>query len=690
MRAAPSKRAPSVLHFVWEIDQVAISVATMPNDTAKGKCQMRVWLASIGPPLHVLLALLLLCLARPTLAGEPPTEPILRIEPGDHTSIISGIAVDAEGRWLVTASHDKTARVWNLADGGLITTLRYPIGPDNEGKAAGVAITPNGKLVAVGGWTGFDWDRVATVFLFERESGRLLRRLGEVSGQINRLAFSPDGQNLAVTATELNSGSKRNSVSIFSVANNRLVGQDLDYGDAIPSIEFSLDGRLLTASLDGYLRLYSFNSQSLSLAKKQLLTEGKQPFAARFSPDGRRIAVSFNDTAALRVLDGSTLTVVLSPDTSGLNKRTPFIAWSPDGVSLYAAGFANTKSGFVIRRWAEGGAGAIDDWSVATAQIMGLAALVGGRLVFSTFEPSWGVLDPSGKTTIHHKPVVANFLGLNAKPEGFRLSRDGFQVRFVYRIEDKDSVAFDSIERSFIGAETPTYSPMQSSPNLAITDWKGPTPKLSGALLKMDSHEASTSIAIFPEGNKFVLGTTKRLRAFDRMGNEIWVAFIPGFAYAVNISQDGRWVVAAYSDGTIRWHRASDGVEQVAFYPHPDKKRWVLWTPGGYFAASPGGEDLIGWHLNRGKDHVADFFPASRFRSQFHRPDVLAKVLEIGDERRKALNLPTPRLDARRRPWLLPRSYRQWWKYFRPTKARRYRPPALCCVMRLEVPMMRR
>jgi hypothetical protein len=91
-------------------------------------------------------------------------------------------------------------------------------------------------------------------------------------------------------------------------------------------------------------------------------------------------------------------------------------------------------------------------------------------------------------------------------------------------------------------------------------------------------------------------------------------------------------VVAAYGDGTIRWHRLSDGRELLALFAHADRQRWVLWTPSGYFDASPGGEDLIGWHLNRGQDQAADFFEAGRFRSRFHRPDVIDRVLETLDE----------------------------------------------------------
>ena len=48
---------------------------------------------------------------------------------------------------------------------------------------------------------------------------------------------------------------------------------------------------------------------------------------------------------------------------------------------------------------------------------------------------------------------------------------------------------------------------------------------------------------------------------------------------------------------------------------HKDGKRWVLWTPEGYYDASPGAEDLIGWHVNLGLDRDADFVPAIRFSS---------------------------------------------------------------------------
>jgi hypothetical protein len=70
----------------------------------------------------------------------------------------------------------------------------------------------------------------------------------------------------------------------------------------------------------------------------------------------------------------------------------------------------------------------------------------------------------------------------------------------------------------------------------------------------------------------------------------------------------------------------------LAFFPHNDRKRWVLWTPAGYYDASPGAEDLMGWHVNRGRDHEADFFPVSQFRSTYYRPDVAPRALATLDE----------------------------------------------------------
>ena len=104
--------------------------------------------------------------------------PVLVVDPGMHTAEIRRAAADRDGRWAVTGSDDKTIRVWSLADGSLARTIRVPAGPGNVGKVYAVAISPDGTLIAAGGWTrATDADRQEQIYLFDRESGELKQRI---------------------------------------------------------------------------------------------------------------------------------------------------------------------------------------------------------------------------------------------------------------------------------------------------------------------------------------------------------------------------------------------------------------------------------------------------------------------------------------------------------------------------------
>jgi hypothetical protein len=136
------------------------------------------------------------------------------------------------------------------------------------------------------------------------------------------------------------------------------------------------------------------------------------------------------------------------------------------------------------------------------------------------------------------------------------------------------------------------------------------------------------SVAIVPGAHQFALGTAYQLRLLDQQGHDVWPAKqAPDELSLVNVTGDGRLLVATYTDGTIRWYRVSDGKELLALFIHPDGKRWVVWTPQGYYDASLGADELIGWHINHGYDRMPDFYPVSQFRDRFYRPDVIQRVL---------------------------------------------------------------
>ena len=153
-----------------------------------------------------------------------------------------------------------------------------------------------------------------------------------------------------------------------------------------------------------------------------------------------------------------------------------------------------------------------------------------------------------------------------------------------------------------------------------------------GWLVNLQNPEVTRSLAIQPNLTGFALGLEQHLYSFDAQGNERWDIPTPGITWGVNLTSAGSIIVAAYSDGTIRWHRWSDGHELLALFVKPDTHAWVAWTPTGYYMASPGAEDMIGWHVNRGWEQQADFFPASRFREKFSRPDIVRAVLQTLDE----------------------------------------------------------
>jgi len=570
--------------------------------------------------------------ARTTTAqtNEPSREPVLRVETGMHTAVINRIGVDAANRYLVTASQDKTIRVWELSSGRLLRVIRPALGAGNEGKLFAVALSPDGSTIAAGGWTSTDGLH-ESIYLFDRESGRLIRRLGGLPIVIFHLAYSPDGRFLATTL-----GGK-NGVRVFSTAAYAQVGEDRDYGDSSYSADFDRAGRLATTSDDGFIRLYATGRDgSVRLLTKRSAPGGQHPFAVKFSPDGTRLVVGFEDSTKVAALRADDLAPLYAPDTTGVNNgNLSSVAWSADGSTLYAGGPAqDANNTFFIRAWADGGRGSYRDIAGAAADtIYHILPLRDGGIIYGAGEPSFGVIDAGGRRQLFTTAAIADFRALG---QGFLLAPDGTGVGFAYQLFGQAPARFSLADRKLDAAPAGSvnWRPPETEDNgLRVTDWYNTyTPKINGTPLKLKQYERSRSLALAPDRSAFLLGTEYALRLFDRNGAERWQVAVPGVAWAVNISTDGRLAVAAYGDGTIRWYSMKDGRELLAFFPHADRKRWVMWTPSGYYDAAPGAEDLIGWHVNNGRDAAADFFPVGQFRNAYYRPDVVSKVLETGDE----------------------------------------------------------
>jgi WD40 repeat protein len=591
------------------------------------------------------LLLLLLLVGGATQAQETAdglyAEPTLVLDPGGHTAIIRRLDTDAAGRFLVTASDDKTVRVWAAGDGRLLRTIRLPSGPGNVGKADAVALSPDGERIAAGGWTTAGKDE--QVYLFDRATGRLLARSAALPDVAVHLAFAPDGRRLAVGL------GGPNGLRVLDGASLASLGADREYGDTIVGAAFAADGRLATSSLDGNLRLYS---PQLGRPTRAKAPGGTRPYAVAWAPDGNRLAVGYEDTTRVDVLDGRTLAPLFAADTTGVaNGSLSSVAWSDDGVLLFAAGAWLNDGYYALRHWAEGGRGAYGDSAVGRDTITGLRPLPGPQLAFATAEPSLGVLGPDGGVWRNPPPIAE----LRGQEKALAVAADGTRVAFGYWTGGVTPATFDVRARRLVpGPPDPTLAKARTQ-GLPVTSWKNRRdPALAGRLLPLEAYEQSRSLAIAHDASRFLLGTEWWLRLLAKDGEPLWQRPVPGIVWGVTLTPDSRLAVAAYGDGTLRWHRMTDGAELLAFFPHADQERWVAWTPVGHYMASPGGERLIGWQLNRGFDAAPEFHPVSAFSGRLNRPDIVTLVLDELDvgravaradrDRGSATPAPSPRL----------------------------------------------
>ena len=586
---------------------------------------------------HVLRLLAVLIAATVSLTSQPaaaqtlpPQDPILRIDTGMHASRIWRIGVSADGRTLATGSDDKTVRIWSLPDGVLKRVIRLPIAPGGGGKVRSLAMSPDGRLIAAGGWdASFDTEGRHHVYIFDTASGQLQRRLGPVDRIIYELEFAPDGTRL-VGGTYGTGG-----IFMWDVDTGRLLASDTDYGNTVYGLTFDRTGRLASSSDDKYIRLYDGN---LRLIAKQQAPGGYPAQGIAFSPDGTKLAIGYPDIRAIDVLSAFTLKRAHEVKVIGAEEgQLSSVAWSPDGEYLYAGGTYRIGEMNPVLRWSGGGLGRQRVLDGPDGTIMDLKPLADGSLLFASTDPAFGLFSARGKRTLMRGPDAPNMRG--KIEENFTVSGDGHRVRFGLKYGGTDPWLFDVHTLSFTAA--PTASPDLSAANttaLDIQQWSASTtPNLNGRKLELQQYETSRSLAIAPEATSFVLGTEWFLRRYDANAAQIWSKVVPDTTWGINMSGDGRITVAAYGDGTVRWYRTSDGAELLALFVRARDQRWVAWTPKGYYAASPGGEALIGWHLNRDWKNAPDFFSADRFRDRFYRPDIVQLVLTTIDED-KAVN----------------------------------------------------
>lgn len=100
------------------------------------------------------------------------------------------------------------------------------------------------------------------------------------------------------------------------------------------------------------------------------------------------------------------------------------------------------------------------------------------------------------------------------------------------------------------------------------------------------------------------------------------------------VSQTGRYLVAGSDDATVRfWNLQLENVrgpQDPLLTISVRDKNWVAFTPEGYYAATPAGDDLLVWNHFASNSEMGTPWRARQFESRLFRPHVIASLLEQG------------------------------------------------------------
>ncbi len=237
------------------------------------------------------------------------------------------LALRADGRLLAIGSGipENMIRLWDLTTGVEVMTLK-----GHTGNINGLAFSPDGSLLASGSGD-------STLRLWDATTGQELFFSSAHRAAVQAVAFSPDGTLLA-------SGGQDGAVRIWDVA-TRQVLQTLDTGSySVDTLAFSPDGTLLAAGGSGDNKLRLWNPRtgaSVAALYGPAAQDGATAgvYSTAFSPDGKILA-SGDGEGAVVLWDSDAASPSFGQQLAVLQRHSDWVdslLFSADGTILISA-----------------------------------------------------------------------------------------------------------------------------------------------------------------------------------------------------------------------------------------------------------------------------------------------------------------------------------------------------------------
>ncbi|WP_445250087.1 AAA-like domain-containing protein [Microcoleus sp. OTE_8_concoct_300] len=230
-----------------------------------------------------------------------------------HNDWVTSVSFSPNGDAIATASSDKTAKLWDLQGNRLVTFTGH------KGGINSVIFSPTGDVIATASHDG-------TAKLWDLHGNCLVTFTGH-KRRINSVIFSPTGDAIATASDD-------KTAKLWNLQGKRLV-TFTGHNDSVTSVSFSPTGKVIaTASSDNTAKLWDLHGKRLATFSGH----NNSVRSVSFSPTGDAIVTTSSDnTAQLWKLQGNCLVTF-----TGHNESVWSVCFSPTGDVIATASIDKT------------------------------------------------------------------------------------------------------------------------------------------------------------------------------------------------------------------------------------------------------------------------------------------------------------------------------------------------------------